>query len=424
MQPSSRIQVAGTANSRCITGYVQGWGVWVPGGRPLEHIEETQGSAAFGGYLKKLRETRRLSLDAVEELSVSFPEKITKSHLSRIENGLALPTFPRLMAMGHIYGVSIASLAERYEIELRRSMKPVDLEGKPDEAVLREFESLVYSGSFNEALVLVWALADRARARGAAFETVVDLRLKIIVCLMKLGRYEFAKGQCEEILTRAGLSEPVRLRALQLFAMACFRLQLHQVALLALGECERGAERIGMKGRFGADVLMLRGNLHQDVGRPDDALAAYEKALEIYRVSGNTYEVLTVRYNMAVAETDRGGLDSAQHMIESLLRDLEAGHHERLRAWAFSQLGVIAFRQNRLNAVEAHAIASNAIARPREYHDIVFRNCFYLWKIAKERNDDGGVRLNERTLKSYLARIEETLPEIEEFRRASAGDQS
>ena len=102
----------------------------------MEQIEETQGSAAFGAYLKRLRETRRLSLDVVEELSATFPEKVTKSHLSRIENGLALPTFPRLMAMGHIYGVPVSSLAERYEIELRRSMKPAELNGKSDEAVL------------------------------------------------------------------------------------------------------------------------------------------------------------------------------------------------------------------------------------------------------------------------------------------------
>jgi transcriptional regulator with XRE-family HTH domain len=96
----------------------------------LEHIEDTQGNEAFGAYLRRLRETRRLSLDAVEELSAAFREKVTKSHLSRIENGLALPTFPRLMAMSQIYGMPIASLAERYEIELRRSMKPVDLNGR------------------------------------------------------------------------------------------------------------------------------------------------------------------------------------------------------------------------------------------------------------------------------------------------------
>src|SRR6185436_9784443 len=363
-----------------------------------------------GGYLKRLRETRRLSLDAVEELSATFPEKVTKSHLSRIENGLALPTFPRLMAMSHIYGVPIASLAERYEIELRRSMKPVELEGKSDEAVLKECEGLVYSGDFNEALIRVWALADRVRADGGTEETLLDLKLKIIVCLTKLGRYEFAKAQCEEILSGAKLPESTRLRALQLYASACFRLQLHDVALWALDACEQGAHHVGGSGRFRADVLTLRGNLHQDAARPVDALAAYEKALEIYSAAGEAFEVLNVRLNMAVAETDCERLDSARDMLETLLLVLEAGQHERLRAMALSHLGLVHFRSGNLDAAEGFAIKSNAIARPREFNAVVFRNCFYLWQIAKSRGDDGAVRLNERTLKSYLARVEESLP--------------
>jgi len=390
----------------------------------LEHTEETQGSAAFGGYLKRLRERRRLSLDAVEELSATFPEKVTKSHLSRIENGLALPTFPRLMAMSHIYGVRIASLAERYEIELRRSMRPIDLGGKTDETVLREFEGLVYGGDFNEALVLVWALADRVRMSGDSEEKSLDLRLKIIVCLMKLGRFEFAKSQCEEILSGRKVPEASRLRALQLFANACFRLQLHQVALLALDECERGADRAGGSGRFRADVLMLRGNLHKDTARPLDAREAYEKALEIYTKTGEAYEVLAARLNIALAETECARLDVARDMLEALLLVLEAGQHERLRAQALSFLGVVHFKKGRFDAAEGFAVKSNAIARPRDFNAIVFRNCFYLWKIARARDDDGAVRLNERTLKTYLARIEETSPELEEFRRLTSGDQS
>lgn len=394
------------------------------GGIPLEHTEDTQGSAAFGGYLKRLRERRKLSLDAVEELSATFPEKVTKSHLSRIENGLAMPTFPRLMAMGHIYGVRIASLAERYEIELRRAMNPAALEGKSDEAVLKEFENLFYGGDFNEALILVWALADRARAARPDEVAAVDLRLKIIVCLLKLGRYEFAKSQSEEILSRKGLPEAHRLRALQLFANACFRLQLHQVALLALDECERGASHVVGSKRFRADVLALRGNLLLDTSQPDAAVAAYEKAREIYVAAGETQEELAVRVNIAVAEIECARLDSARGMLESLLLTLEAGHHERLRALALGQLAIIHFRSGRLDTAEGYAIKSNSIARPREYNTIVFLNCFYLWKIARVRDDVGAVKLNERTLRSYLARVEDSLPELEEFRRISAGDQS
>src|SRR5262245_51771055 len=179
-------------------------------------MEEGQGTGAFGAYLRKLRETRRLSLDAVEELSASFPEKVTKSHLSRIENGLALPTFPRLMAMGHIYGVGIASLAERYEIELRRAMTPaalVSLNEQTDEAVLTQFDILLRTGEASEALALIWALADRMRLQNRSKTSAVELQLKIIGCLTKLGRHEFAKSQCEEILSMAGIPDSLRIRA-------------------------------------------------------------------------------------------------------------------------------------------------------------------------------------------------------------------
>ncbi len=179
-----------------------------------------------------------------------------------------------------------------------------------------------------------------------------------------------------------------------------------------------------MKRAASSGVLTLRGNLYQDSARPADALAAYEKALEIYSAAGDAYEVLAVRLNMAVAETDCARLDSARDMLEALLLVLESGQHERLRALALSHLGLIHFRNGKIDAAEGFAIKSNSIARPREYTAIVFRNCFYLWQIAKSRGDDGAVRLNERTLKGYLARVEESLPELDEFRRLIAGDQS
>ena len=179
-----------------------------------------------------------------------------------------------------------------------------------------------------------------------------------------------------------------------------------------------------MPGRFRADVLALRGVMHRAAGRPRDALAAYEKALELYASCGAANEVLKVRLNIAIAETECDRLDSAGEKLEALLASLEAGRHERLRAMAMNQLAVIYYRSKRLDAAEGFAIKSNTIARPLEHHLVVFRNCFYLWQIAKARGDAGAVRLNERTLKTYLARIEETLPEIDEFRRLTAGDPS
>ena len=64
----------------------------------------------FGRYLRKIREDRRLSLDVVEEMSLGLPDRVTKSHLSRIENGRAIPSFPRMFTLSQIYGVPVAAM--------------------------------------------------------------------------------------------------------------------------------------------------------------------------------------------------------------------------------------------------------------------------------------------------------------------------
>src|SRR3990172_12146296 len=102
-------------------------------------MEQHEGaSRRFGVYLRKVREGRRLSLDAVEELSAGYAERVTKSHLSRIENGQAVPSFTRLYTLSRIYGVSVSSLAERFEVDLRRQQIPSDVARKPEEEVLAE----------------------------------------------------------------------------------------------------------------------------------------------------------------------------------------------------------------------------------------------------------------------------------------------
>ncbi len=69
----------------------------------------------FGMILRRIREERRLSLAAVEKMSTGLPERVTKSHLSRLENGHASPSFARMYTLSMIYGIPVASLANRFE---------------------------------------------------------------------------------------------------------------------------------------------------------------------------------------------------------------------------------------------------------------------------------------------------------------------
>ena len=74
----------------------------------------------FGVFLRRIREERRLSLAEVEKMSHGLPERVTKSHLSRLENGQANPSFARVYTLCMIYGIPVSSLADRFELCLNK----------------------------------------------------------------------------------------------------------------------------------------------------------------------------------------------------------------------------------------------------------------------------------------------------------------
>lgn len=62
----------------------------------------------FAKRLKKLREEKQLSLDMVEyDMCQKFNIKITKSHLSRWENGKVIPSIVNAGYLALYYGVSM-----------------------------------------------------------------------------------------------------------------------------------------------------------------------------------------------------------------------------------------------------------------------------------------------------------------------------
>ena len=193
----------------------------------------------FGKYLRGIREDRRLSLDTVEEMTLSYPEPVTKSHLSRIENGQAVPTFPRMFALSQVYGVPIAFLAEKFEIDLHRTMVTVDLSGWVPEAILEKLQRHKVSGNYLEGLSLATAALERQAETQAQPEYANELRLHHINCLVHLKRYESAKIECEEFLCQGDLPPRQKFLAFLSYANCCYRLQRHTFARMALESADR-----------------------------------------------------------------------------------------------------------------------------------------------------------------------------------------
>jgi tetratricopeptide (TPR) repeat protein len=168
----------------------------------------------------------------------------------------------------------------------------------------------------------------------------------------------------------------------------------------------------------------IRGNVLKAMGRVHEAVAAHRKALDLYEQTPIRFEACRARINLGGVLMEAQDPDAARRCLEEGLREAEAAGYDRLRAVALSSLATLAYLAGDHVAAEAHALRSNAIARPREYLPIVFRNCYYMWKIAQARNDEAGVRTNERTLRAYVGRIEEQMSEVEAFRSHASGGEA
>ena len=384
-------------------------------------------SKGFGKYLRRIREERRLSLDAVQEMSLGFPERVTKSHLSRIENGRAVPTFPRMFTLSQIYGVRVSSLADRFEQELQRGMTPVKDEGRSVEEIKREIRRLHIAGHYPEALALVDRLLERQAERNAEEldrDGIYRLRLDRVDFLMRLSRYGLAKDECEDILNLSDLQGETRLIALETFAICCYRLGRFTVALMGLDQAERELASGDSSDKHRAELTAIRGNVLSMIDRFEEASVAYKKAIEYYEQLQIPFEACRLRVNLGSVLIELDQDDAARRLLHEAVVEAEAGGYERQRSLALSNLGMLEYKTANMAEAESLCIRSNAIARPREYLAIVFRNCFYLWKIAIGRGDAASVVTNERTLKTYVGRVEESLGEVDEFRAYLSGDKS
>ena len=172
----------------------------------------------FGRYLRRIREDRKLSLDAVEEMTMGYPEPVTKSHLSRIENGRAVPTFPRMFALCQVYGVPISSMAERFETELRRGDSP-SIDVADPKLFIGTLEELQKAGRHDSILSLTAsAIESLSEFKTTDSETSSwTITIWHINAMIMLGHYESAKVKSEEVLSRTSSDSETHLKALICF---------------------------------------------------------------------------------------------------------------------------------------------------------------------------------------------------------------
>lgn len=399
----------------------------VSGGTVVGDSESSREARRFGSYLRRLREARRLSLDAVEEMSAAFPERVTKSHLSRIENGLAEPSFRRLCALSRVYGVPITQLAERFEIDLKLAGSAVEAHAVSPEELRAQLSRLSAEGRIEEALRLVDLHVVTAELQVAGPEWTAALshvRAWRAQALLEAGYFGAARDEAEELLDRNDLADRLRAELTITLVSACLHTQRYLIAKLAVADAERILGTLADPGRLPGDVAFLKGNVALHTGAFEQAAVAYADAATHYERLEAVHARCQVRRLLGCALMAAQKFREAQDVLATAFAEATQHGYEKIRALAAGDLGELAWRRHDLGSAETHCLQSNAIARPREFLSIVFRNCYYLWQIALQRGDTGAAAVHERTLASYFGRVDRTMTEWQAYRDSKTGDRS
>jgi tetratricopeptide (TPR) repeat protein len=317
-------------------------------------------------------------------------------------------------------------MAERFEVDLLREMIPVDAAAASIEATIETLNGFKESGKYREGLALVVAHLDRVRGpepTGSSTLEEHELRVWHIEFLSQLQRYELAKVSCEQLLAQPGLTDSQRLRAMMLFVICSYRLRRYTIAWMAVEQIERDPHLADQPPKTRAHVVAIRAVVEFALGQFDAAISNFERAIHLYRDAPDTFEACRSQINLASTLIRIDRTAEAEPHLKAALKTAETAGYDKLKALALSHLAVMRYRSEDFEGAETYALRSNTIARPREYLTIVFRNCYYLRGVAERRGDRVTVVQNERTLRSYVHRVDPDVPEVIAYRAEVGGGQ-
>jgi tetratricopeptide (TPR) repeat protein len=242
-----------------------------------------------------------------------------------------------------------------------------------------------------------------------------------INAMIMLGHYESAKVKSEEVLSTTSNDSETHLKALICFVRTSYRLRRFTVALMGLQQIDELLDRKKWNPRLRSIARSTHGQVHVAIGDLKCAKECFESSLESFQQAGDDFEACKARINLGQVLIDSDSLGAARRHLVQSLSEASEGKFDKLVALAASHLAVLNYKKGDTESAESFAIRSNAIARPNGYQTILFRNVFYLWKIAVDKRDSAAMSSNERTLRALSNRIYDEFPELEQFRRFTEG---
>ena len=381
---------------------------------------------AFGRYLRTLRERRRLSLDDVGSLSRTFADPVTKSYLSRVENGRISLALSKMIPLSRIYEIPPEVLLERLELDME-----LDKVGGPDTELL-DYAELTQRGKVAIDRGYVWDAygyfrdAVQVAAVSPLFGRLRD-HVEQLLCAfmnlsgaaMKLGRARLACHELRYIRASQGLSG--RFGPLLMERLATAYLAMNEVksacewadAAIAQAEANQDSEYLGY-------LYSSRARIALEASDARGALLLFQKAFDAYREAGSNSECAVTLYNLAWTYYSMGRRKSARRALASA--DRLAAPLQQLRTRALNRilLGEIEETENQLAAAEQHWLEAVSMARQLDDKTIRFRAEYFLYRQALMTGRSLAARSIEKRLRRSAAWISQDVAELDAFRRLSS----
>ncbi len=354
----------------------------------------------YGTFLRALRESRHLSLEDVERATREDPEPVGKSLLSRLENGRARLTLPKLVALARVYRVRVGALAERLELELLAASEPDVPRDGPPRARLGEAARAGRAGRVYRALALYQAIRDSADGDPER----VTAALGVARALAAAARWRAARLVLEDLLEECELGPDAL--AWTAFLLCRCALGLGQPLLargawLALAEIPRP-----WPGPIEAAAPAIEARVLESRGRLPEAADAWTRARQSLREVGDLPGELDATVHLAAVLRRRGDLARARRLAR------EAG--ERARREGFHQVAVqAALEEARVERLAGRAATARLLlrearrlARRLSLHAEVFVSYVEEWRLAR----DGGQERQAGSALRSLRRLARLLP--------------
>jgi len=251
------------------------------------------GSARFGAFLRSRRERLGLSQEDVAIAVGDRGGSLSRSTLSRIENGKSLPEFRDAVILCDVLGVRLARLAE-----LAIAGEPAGSGNAADApALVREGEALAASSAHRAARVRF----ERAllALEGESSKSSASLRrraqLAACWCLVQERAYERAFEMASRVVNDDGAKAGERLRGMAFEVLCLTELDSREEAATLADRTRREIE--GPAAESPAVVGFVRGML----GEHEKQLGRFEKAAEEFRAAGDAWTRAAIPLELARA---------------------------------------------------------------------------------------------------------------------------